>query len=74
MDLFYDRYPRYHNNRTYRAVDEYFNIAKKVCKVDPISLTSKFKELDTFLDTVPCNKKADGTCEEINTCTGTGSG
>ena len=29
MDLFYDRYPRYHNNRTYRAVDEYFNIAKK---------------------------------------------
>ena len=29
MDLFYENYPRYHNNRTYNAVDEYFNIAKK---------------------------------------------
>lgn len=56
------------------VIRNYFNIAKKVCKVDPISLTSNFKELDSFLDTVPCNKKADGTCEEINTCSGSGSG
>ncbi len=29
MDLFYDNYPRYHNERTYKAVDEYYKIAKK---------------------------------------------
>ena len=29
MDLFYNNYPRYHNQRTYEAVDEYFNIAEK---------------------------------------------
>ena len=29
MDLFYENYPRYHNERTYLAVDEYFKIAKK---------------------------------------------
>ena len=29
MDLFYENYPRYHNQRTYDAVDEYFKIAKK---------------------------------------------
>ena len=29
MDLFYENYPRYHNERTYNAVDEYFKIAKK---------------------------------------------
>ena len=29
MDLFYENYPRYHNQRTYKAVDEYFKIAKK---------------------------------------------
>ncbi len=35
MDLFYHNYPRYHNERTYKAVDEYFNIAEK----NKISLT-----------------------------------
>ena len=29
LDLFYDNYPRYHNQRTYDAVDEYFKIAQK---------------------------------------------
>jgi len=29
LDLFYKNYPRYHNQRTYDAVDEYFKIAKK---------------------------------------------
>ena len=35
MDLFYENYPRYHNERTYNAVDEYFKIAKK----NAVSLT-----------------------------------
>jgi len=29
LDLFYENYPRYHNQRTYSAVEDYFNIAKK---------------------------------------------
>ncbi len=29
LDLFYDNYRRYHNQRTYDAVDEYFKIAQK---------------------------------------------
>ena len=29
LDLFYDKYPRYHNQRTYDAVDKYFKISKK---------------------------------------------
>ena len=29
LDLFYENYPRYHNQRTYNAVDEYFKIAQK---------------------------------------------
>ncbi len=29
LDLFYKNYPRYHNQRTYDAVDEYFKIAQK---------------------------------------------
>ncbi len=29
MDLFYENYPRYHNKRTYKAVDEYFKISQK---------------------------------------------
>ena len=29
LDLFYNNYPRYHNERTYKAVDEYFKIAQK---------------------------------------------
>ena len=29
LDLFYENYPRYHNGRTYEAVDEYFKISEK---------------------------------------------
>ncbi|OUW95258.1 MAG: aldo/keto reductase [Pelagibacteraceae bacterium TMED237] len=29
MDLFYNNYPRYHNERTYKAVDEYFKVSQK---------------------------------------------
>ena len=29
LDLFYENYPRYHNQRTYEAVDEYFKISQK---------------------------------------------
>ena len=29
LDLFYENYPRYHNQRTYEAVDEYFKISEK---------------------------------------------
>ena len=29
LDLFYENYPRYHNERTYESVDEYFKIAQK---------------------------------------------
>tara|TARA_B100001540_G_scaffold195293_1_gene172049 strand:+ start:2400 stop:3440 length:1041 start_codon:yes stop_codon:yes gene_type:complete len=29
LDLFYENYPRYHNQRNYNAIDEYFKIAKK---------------------------------------------
>jgi len=29
LDLFFSNYPRYHNQRNYDAVDEYFKIAKK---------------------------------------------
>ena len=29
LDLFYENYPRYHNQRTYEAVESYFKIAKK---------------------------------------------
>ena len=29
LDLFYENFPRYHNERTYEAVDEYFKISEK---------------------------------------------
>ena len=29
MDLFYENYPRYHNERTYDAVEKYYQVAKK---------------------------------------------
>ena len=29
LDLFYENYPRYHNERTYDAVEKYYEIAKK---------------------------------------------
>ena len=29
LDLFYENYPRYHNERTYEAVEKYYQVAKK---------------------------------------------
>ncbi len=51
MDLFYENYPRYHNNRTYNAVDEYFNIAKK----NKISLTQLSQAFVNSRDFVTSN-------------------
>ena len=51
MDLFYDNYPRYHNGRTYKAVDEYFNIAKK----HKISLTQLSQAFVNSRDFVTSN-------------------
>ncbi len=51
MDLFYENYPRYHNDRTYSAVDEYFNIAKK----NKISLTQLSQAFVNSRDFVTSN-------------------
>ena len=51
MDLFYDNYPRYHNKRTYSAVDEYFNIAEK----HKISLTQLSQAFVNSRDFVTSN-------------------
>ena len=51
MDLFYENYPRYHNQRTYDAVDEYFNIAKK----HKISLTQLSQAFVNSRDFVTSN-------------------
>ena len=51
MDLFYDNYPRYHNERTYEAVDEYFNIAEK----NKISLTQLAQAFVNSRDFVTSN-------------------
>ncbi len=48
MDLFYDNYPRYHNERTYKAVDEYFNIAEKH-KVSLTQLSQAFVNSRDFV-------------------------
>jgi len=48
MDLFYDNYPRYHNERTYKAVDEYFNIAEKH-KVSLTQLSQAFVNSRNFV-------------------------
>ncbi len=48
MDLFYDNYPRYHNQRTYSAVDEYFNIAQKY-KVSLTQLSQAFVNSRDFV-------------------------
>ncbi len=51
MDLFYGNYPRYHNERTYKAVDEYFNIAEK----NKISLTQLAQAFVNSRDFVTSN-------------------
>ncbi len=48
LDLFYDNYPRYHNPRTYDAVDEYFKIAKKY-KLSLAQLSLAFVNSRDFL-------------------------
>ena len=48
LDLFYDNYPRYHNSRTYDAVDEYFKIAKKY-KLSLAQLSLAFVNSRDFL-------------------------
>ena len=51
MDLFYENYPRYHNERTYKAVDEYFKIAKK----NTVSLTQLSQAFVNSRDFVTSN-------------------
>ena len=48
MDLFYENYPRYHNQRTYDAVDEYFKIAKKY-KLSLTQLSQSFVNSRDFV-------------------------
>ena len=48
LDLFYENYPRYHNERTYKAVDEYFNIAQKY-KISLTQLSQAFVNSRDFV-------------------------
>ncbi len=61
MDLFYDNYPRYHNERTYSAVDEYFNIAQKY----KISLTQLSQAFVNSRDFVTSNIIGATTMEQL---------
>ena len=61
MDLFFDNYPRYHNERTYKAVDEYFNIAKKY----KISLTQLSQAFVNSRDFVTSNIIGATTMEQL---------
>ena len=51
INLFYENYPRYHNERTYNAVDEYFKIAKK----NTVSLTQLSQAFVNSRDFVTSN-------------------
>ena len=46
--MFYKNYPRYHNERTYEAVDEYFNIAQKY-KISLAQLSQAFVNSRDFV-------------------------
>ena len=48
MDLFYDNYPRYHNQRNYGAVEEYFKIAEKY-KISLTQLSQAFVNSRDFV-------------------------
>ena len=48
MDLFYDNYPRYHNERTYDAVEKYFSIAEKY-KISLTQLSQAFVNSRDFV-------------------------
>ena len=61
MDLFYENYPRYHNERTYNAVDEYFKIAKK----NAVSLTQLSQAFVNSRDFVTSNIIGATTMEQL---------
>ncbi len=48
MDLFFNNYPRYHNERTYNAVDEYFKLAQKY-KISLTQLSQAFVNSRDFV-------------------------
>ena len=61
MDLFYENYPRYHNQRTYEAVEKYFKIAKKY----KISLTQLSQAFVNSRDFVTSNIIGATTMEQL---------
>jgi len=61
MDLFFNNYPRYHNERTYKAVDEYFNIAQKY----KLSLTQLSQAFVNSRDFVTSNIIGATTIEQL---------
>ncbi len=61
MDLFFENYPRYHNQRTYNAVDEYFNIAQKY----KLSLTQLSQAFVNSRDFVTSNIIGATTMEQL---------
>ena len=61
MDLFYENYPRYHNQRTYEAVEKYFEIAKKY----KISLTQLSQAFVNSRDFVTSNIIGATTMEQL---------
>ena len=61
MDLFYENYPRYHNQRTYDAVDEYFKIAQK----NKLSLTQLSQAFVNSRDFVTSNIIGATTMEQL---------
>ena len=48
MDLFFNNYPRYHNERTYNAIDEYFKLAQKY-KISLTQLSQAFVNSRDFV-------------------------
>ena len=48
MDLFFNNYPRYHNERAYNAVDEYFKLAQKY-KISLTQLSQAFVNSRDFV-------------------------
>ena len=61
MDLFYENYPRYHNQRTYDAVDEYFKIAQK----NKLTLTQLSQAFVNSRDFVTSNIIGATTMEQL---------
>ena len=61
MDLFYENYPRYHNQRTYNAVEEYFKIAQN----HQITLTQLSQAFVNSRDFVTSNIIGATTMEQL---------